>query len=213
MKHRYHFRRRRRIKLRLPVIIAAAAALTVLIAVRTERAVRPVAEVQACHYAELATDRIIEKAVSDYIDKNQFTYGDFAAVLYDGTGAVLSVETLPMNINRCQAELTALINERLEKETSAPVRIPVGSLTGSYILSGKGPEIKIRICPARKAEVSLKSSFTSAGNNQTCHRISAIVKADIRSSVPLYDFETQTGFEFLLAENIIIGKVPDMICN
>ena len=77
------------------------------------------------------------------------------------------------------------------------------------MLAGKGPDIKIRICPAEKITVRLKSSFDSAGINQTAHRISAVVTAEVRSSLPIYSFETEVEFEFLLAETIIIGEVPD----
>ena len=53
-------------------------------------------------------------------------------------------------------------------------------------------------------------SFTSAGVNQTCHRISAVVNAELTSSVPLYSFDTEVHLEFLLSESILIGDVPEI---
>lgn len=185
--------------------------ITVIVAaVRTENAVRSVAALQAEHHAGAFANRIIGEAVSDYIDENNFTYVDFAAVLYDESGSVVSVEAIPLNINRIQSELTVTINDRLRNADDESAEIPLGSLTGSYLLVGKGPSIKLRICPAAKASVELKSSFTSAGVNQTCHRISAVVNAELTSSVPLYSFDTSVCLEFLLSENILIGEVPEI---
>lgn len=201
-------RLRRKSKRRL---FLAATVLTALIfaIIRTDRAVRPVAAMQAEHYANALANEIISKAVSDYIDENQFAYGDFAAVLYDENGNAVSVEAIPASINRVQSELTMNINKRLTN-VKEDTKIPIGSLTGSYMLVGKGPYIKLRICPAAKASVELKSSFTSSGLNQTCHKISALVCAELKSSVPIYSFETKVSFEFLLTESVLIGEVPEI---
>lgn len=188
--------------------IFTAVAILIIFAIWTDKAVRPVAALQAEHFSLAATDRAIEESASGYLRENSCRYTDFASVKYDSSGRVTAIEAIPDNINKVQSELALLINQRLEK-SAGYTKIPVGSLTGSYMLAGKGFNIRLRICPARKASVSLRSDFTSAGNNQTCHRISAVVTADIKSSLPLYDFETTTEAEFLLAENIIVGDVPE----
>ena len=54
----------------------------------------------------------------------------------------------------------------------------------------------------------MKSEFESAGINQTKHRILALIKVKMTSSTPLNSFETNSEFEFLIAENIIIGETP-----
>ena len=182
--------------------------LLIVFAVWIDKAVRPVASVQAEHLSLLETNRTVEEAVSDYISTENCSYSDFVTVKYDSSGRVASVEARTQNINKVQSEIALEINNRLEKTVSYAT-VPVGSLTGSYFLAGKGMKIRLRICPAGKADVRLKSEFTSAGNNQTCHRISAEVSADIKSSLPIYDFETHTDFEFLLAESIIVGEVPE----
>lgn len=187
--------------------IFTAVAILIIFAVWTDKAVRPVASLQAEHFSVAVTDRAIEESTSDYLQANSCRYTDFASIKYDSSGRVTAIEAIPDNINKVQSDLALLINQRLEK-SAGYTEIPVGSLTGSYMLAGKGFNIRLRICPARKVSVSLRSSFTSAGNNQTCHSISAIVTADIKSSLPLYDFETKTEAEFLLAENIIVGDVP-----
>lgn len=197
-----------RARLGLIMLVIIAVLLTAAL-IKADNAVRPVAEQQAEHYSRLTASHIISGAVSDYLSENRFGYDDFAAVLYDESGNAASIEAVTYNINKVQAELSGIINSRFMDSSASTAEIPVGSLTGSYLLAGKGPCLRLRICPARDAQVELKSTFESAGMNQTCHRISAVITAEISSSLPLYEFSTQASFEFLLAENVIIGEIPD----
>lgn len=205
------YRRRKRPSHRAAVIplLAVVLCLLIFLTVRLDRAIRPAAQLQSEHIARVTANRIISETVADYITENDFTYGDFAAVLYDESGHAASVEALSGNINRIQAELTKEINFRLSNERSSHAEIALGSLTGSYLFAGRGPSVKVRICPAGDASVSLKSSFDSAGINQTRHRIYAEINTELISALPIYSFETDESFELLLAETIIIGDVPD----
>lgn len=187
-------------------VLAVTAAAAVLTA-RADKAVRPVAEMQAQHFAEVSAETVMEKAAADYLSANELTYSDFAAVLYS-EGRAVSIETIPYSINKVQSELALTVNRELAKAGSMSRKIPVGSLTGSYLLAGKGPSLKVRICPVGKAEVEIRSDMESAGVNQTRHRISAVITAEVASSLPLYSFDSQVSFEFLLAETVIIGDVP-----
>ncbi len=204
---RHHKRRRK--NLIKPLIIIVAVIVTAAFLIRLEFSVRQSAEIQAENAARLAADRIIAESVSDIIEKNEYTYSDFAAVLYDENGRASSVEALTVNINRVQAELSEEINRRFAENSDADAKIAMGSLSGSYLLSGRGPMISIRVCPVGKASVSLKSTFDSAGINQTRHRIYAEISMELISSLPIYSFETTENFELLIAETIIVGDVPD----
>lgn len=191
------------------ILFAVILVLLTAALLSAEKAVKSAAVMQAEYFSRLTANKIISSAVSDYLDENRYTYNDFAAVLYDEEGKAVSIEAVTYNINKIQAELTMQINNEFEKSGNTSAEIPLGSLTDSYLLAGKGPHISLRICPVRDASVRLTSSFTSAGMNQTCHRISAMVTVDINSSIPLYSFDTQTSFEFLLAESVIVGEVPE----
>ncbi|MCM1133128.1 MAG: sporulation protein YunB [Ruminococcus flavefaciens] len=204
-----HRRRKHKIRPLIVTVLLAVIILLIVVLFRTEKAVRPVAEMQSEQIARQTANRIITETVSDYIAENNYTYSDFANIICDTDGRAVSVEAIPVNINRVQSELTAEINRRLSDNGSISAEIAVGSLSGSYLLAGRGPVVDVRICPAGEAEVSLKSSFDSAGVNQTRHRIYAEISANLISSIPLYSFETEESFEFLIAETVIVGDVPD----
>ncbi|MDE6788689.1 MAG: sporulation protein YunB [Ruminococcus sp.] len=193
----------------IAVVVIVIAILLIIVAVKIETSVRPSAEIQAEQIARQSANRIITETVLDYITKNEYKYSDFAAVLYDENGRAVSIEALSGNINRVQSEIASEINERLSDNKQTSAEIAVGSLSGSYLLAGRGSKINVRICPIGDAEVTLKSTFDSAGTNQTRHRIYAEISANLVSSIPLYSFETKEDFEFLIAETIIVGDVPD----
>jgi len=186
-----------------------ALVITVLViaAVKADRSLRPVASVQAEHCAILMTNETIESSVSKYLSENNWSYSDFVTAVYDGNGETVALETNSYNINKVQSELTLQINRRLEAAGKEYHKIPIGSLTDSYMLAGRGPNLRIRVCPLGSAQVELESGFDSAGINQTRHTITAV---NISSSLPLYEFETQVNFDFLIAENVIIGTVPSV---
>ena len=186
------------------ILILLTAAIVML-----ERKTAPLAVMQAEYFSKRMANEVISRAVSSYLEENEYTYSDFAAVLYDENGKAVSVEALTYNINKVQSELMERINNAFSRSRYAEAEIPIGSLTGSYLMAGKGTEIRIRVCPVGEAEVELTSTFESSGLNQTCHRISAVVTADLESSLPLYDFSTETSFEFLVAENVIVGDIGE----
>ena len=202
------FRKRRRKK---PLLIWVIIISVILFSIfRTERALRPYAQLQAEHFAEKTANEIIEQTVSSYLERNKFTYNDFAIVLYDDNKKANSIETIPYTINKVQSDLTLLINKELEHSGSRSALIPLGTLTDSFLLTGKGPKIKIKVAPMGVAAVELKSEFNTSGINQTVHRISAVISTKMSSSTPLYSFDVVSEFELILAENVIVGAVPDI---
>lgn len=203
-------RRHKRKKKAIMFLFAVIFLFMMFSAVKANKLIRPIVIQQSEHFSEKTASEITEKAVSEYLKNNRHEYCDYAAVLYNEEKQVTSIETISYSINKLQSELTLLINCELEKSGSKNAEIPVGSLTKTYILNGKGPKIHIRICPVGSADVKMKSELVSSGINQTKHRISAVINVKMTSSTPLFSYETNSEFEFLIAENIIVGEVPQL---
>ena len=88
-----------------------------------------------------------------------------------------------------------------------------GSIFGSKIFSGVGPNIKIKMMTDGTVETDLKSEFKEGGINQTLHRIYLEVKCKVNILTP-YDTITETIYnQVLLAEGVIIGNIPDTYYN
>lgn len=196
-------RRRRRRNIPQKIIISAVIGVIAVSVLLTEKTLGPAAELQAGHFAERTADCIIGKAVSDYIEQNGSECSTGLRFDEYGDTAVIGED-----VNRVQTELALLINERLGEMGRYTAKVPLGTVTGLYLLAGRGPSIRFRVCPVGEAEVHLRSEFVSAGVNQTCHRVCAEITADITSGSPLYSFDIEKKFDYVLSETIIKGEVP-----
>lgn len=201
-------KRRRRCKFRIVLFLITILMILFISARIIDKSLKPIVNKQGEIYAHTMIETGISKCVSEFINNGNYTYTDFTESLYDINGNISSIEANTAIINSAQAELTKSINNELMKTKYSDAEIPIGSLTNSYILAGKGIKIPLRICPIGKTNVKLESSFTSAGINQTCHKISAIINVETQSAVPFYKFRTKNEFEFLITETIIIGEIP-----
>lgn len=81
------------------------------------------------------------------------------------------------------------------------------------LLAGRGPGVKIRISSIGTVETDLRSEFTAQGINQTLHRIYLEVKCNVNILTPFHDIEKQITNQVLLAENIIVGNIPNTYYN
>ena len=79
------------------------------------------------------------------------------------------------------------------------------------MFSGRGPEIEIKFLPSGSVSSALNSELTSAGINQSCHKISMNITADITAVFPSGSCKTRVQLNCILAESVIIGEVPDGI--
>ena len=57
----------------------------------------------------------------------------------------------------------------------------------------------------------IKNSFTTAGYNQTLHRMMLLVSAKVYVFLPGNEGVTNVKTEFCIAETVIVGAVPDFL--
>lgn len=88
-----------------------------------------------------------------------------------------------------------------------------GSFTGFKLLSGKGPGVPITISSIGNVETDLKSEFSSQGINQTLHRVYLQVKCEVIIISPFQNISETITNQVLLAENVIVGHIPDTYYN
>ena len=102
-----------------------------------------------------------------------------------------------------------IILARIDEVSPQELSIPVGSLTGSVLLAGRGPCISVRMESVGSSSASFENEFTSAGINQTKHLI--VLNIDVVVSILLPGFSTATTISnaVTVAETVIVGSVPD----
>jgi len=87
--------------------------------------------------------------------------------------------------------------------------VPLGSLLSNQIFANFGPRLPVGILPVGTVEVNFRTQFDKAGINQTRHRIFLVVDGKIQIVAPLSSKIINVSTEVPIAENIIIGDVPN----
>ncbi len=66
---------------------------------------------------------------------------------------------------------------------------------------------------AGNVKADFKSTFESAGVNQTRHQIFLNVGASVYSFLPGVNATTDVNTDVLVAETVIVGEVPEVLVN
>ena len=89
-----------------------------------------------------------------------------------------------------------------------PMGVPLGALTGIDLLSALGPRLPVQVISVSTAEGQYRNDFTSAGINQTLHRIMLDVTLNARLLLPGGVVEVLVSTPVCISETVIIGQVP-----
>jgi sporulation protein YunB len=162
-----------------------------------------------------ATD-LITLAINDTINRKMaegaFDYNYFVNLEKDGAGNITAITTNMSRINTLSSELLKDV-VATSNGGVLDIGIPLGNLLGSNILAGKGPDIPVRIIMLTSSFADFRNELVSSGINQTKHQILLEVVVDIDILVPWETLSTKVVSEVLVAETVIVGKVPDTYLN
>ena len=191
-----------------PALLLAGIALLAGIVLLDAR-MRPVIENMAAYQAKVFTSKIMNEAMLAQLEKSGVQYDDIIHVVQKNDGELSSIQTDMVEVNRLKTEMTKAVVEKLEDRDSQSVQVPIGSLMGVQLTSGRGPKIEIRVIPVGYAHTELYNNFISAGINQTLHQI--MIKTSVKTTVivPGYTVQTETVTNFCIAETVIVGSVPE----
>lgn len=162
------------------------------------------AEVLAVQALNQAAEALIADGIS-YDSLVHVTLGE------DGSVRLLQANTAGMNSLASRASLTA--QARLEALQDQTVSVPLGSALGVTLLAGTGPRIQVHMLPVGAVVTAYETEFTSAGINQTRHRVLLTMRAQVRLVLPTWASGVEAVTQVAVAESIIVGQVPDSFVN
>ena len=199
------FTGRQRVLIWLTVIFTLLLALTVAVVLH----MKPVVVDLATARTSNAVNRIVVAAVNDAVDSGRIDYEQLVDFDKDAEGHVTALRSNMAAFNRLQASIADDILQRMAEVSSTDLAIPIGTLTGSPLLAGRGPCLRVRMQSVGTATARFDNQFSSAGINQTRHRI--ILDVDVHVSILLPGLTTYTKVsnEISVAETVIVGGVPD----
>lgn len=140
--------------------------------------------------------------------REKISYHDLVAVIMDEAGRVAMLQADTMRMNELGTRTALVAQRNLDALAATGIAIPLGSATGSRLLAGSGPAITVNLVPMGSVTVEFVSEFTSAGINQTRHRIYLKVYTTVRMVIPTGAGVAQVSAYVPIAESIIVGEVP-----
>ena len=191
MKRGFFYDRRRldrRAVVRVLVFFLLVLLLTLLLT-GTAR-MRPLLESLATTRVSNTVNRIIFEAVNEAIQEGDISYEELISLEKDNEGKITAVHSNMAAFNRLQAQILDIILARIDQVSARELSIPIGTLTGSALLAGRGPRISVRMESVGSSSARFENRFDSAGINQTNHQI--VLKVDVSISILLPGFTTAT---------------------
>lgn len=189
--------------------VAAAAALLGGFLLWMDRRLRPELEALAAAQVSSAVTAAVNDAIVAGIAEENISYDDMVTIETDEHGRVTVLKSNMAQANLLRAHLLSAALEEVSGLSARTFSIPVGNLTKTELLSGKGPGIKVRLLSAGSANASFRNSFTAAGVNQTLHRVILDVDVTVSVLLPGGTLETAVSIPVCVAETVIVGQVPD----
>ena len=205
---RLKLERRLRRGLPLWVLTWLVAAGVMLCAVRvTERALRPVLAAAARYQVRSQVTAAVEQWAARDLQERGVDYSDFVTITRNEAGEITALSADMARLNLLRAELSAHLLERLE-DSQLELTIPVGSLLPIEPTWARGPELHLRALALGTASAEFESEFTSAGINQTRHRLWLELSVPVTVLLPGGGEELTVDSRLCVAETVIVGQVP-----
>ena len=156
-----------------------------------------------------ATSDLINDAIDKQIENANIQYDRIVFFEKDLNGRITALKTNMSEVNRLKTDILNIINDEILALDTSDLGIPIGSLILPEFLSGKGPDIPVRILSIRNSDASFSSDFTEAGINQTLQKLNMEVSVDVAVLVLGQTNYFTVSSQVVVAETIIVGQVPD----
>lgn len=195
-------------KLKKGIILAVIFLVIVVVCIYTLNSVSPTIVAFSEAKIKSLTTAAVNSAIFEVM-LEPISYGDLVSIEKNADGEITLIAANSMIINKLARDMAQSTETYIEKMGEQVVKIPIGTLSGSPLLAGKGFKVTIRVLPLGSVKCQFVSEFETAGINQTRHKIYLDVVATISIVLPTSQSIVKTNTPVLVSESIIVGKVPD----
>lgn len=206
--------RAKRRKRKKKMALAIAAFLVPLFAVwQITSWIGPTISERLSYQARILVTAAVNQTISEELEKMGVAYHQMIRLTRDGTGKITALQADTVLMNKIKTAVTQRTGERLQELSAQPLCVPLGSLTGLKILSGRGPMIRFRLAPEGVVITNLYHEFSQAGINQTLHRVYLQIDLEVSAVIPGFHMKTQVTTNMDLCQTVIVGEVPEFFGN
>jgi len=205
------FRNRNRIDRRtlLRCILFAIIVLLLTFLIFAASQMKPLLTRLASTRVSNTVNRIVIEAVDEAIRSGEISYTQLIFLEKDNDGKITAIHSNMAAFNRLQAEILDIVLARIDQVSARELSIPIGTLTGSALLAGRGPRIAVRMESVGTSSARFDNAFTSAGINQTRHQIVLHIDVSVTILLPGFAAATKVSNAVTVAETVIVGGVPE----
>ena len=196
----------KRAKRRIIIILAVVFCLSALF-IYSVSAISPIVKARAVELSRSHATRVINTAVREVMEEGD--YPELVEIKRDSEGNVLSLSANTTAINNLKSRVSLRILELLSREENLELKVPIGNLTGMYLMTGRGFSVSVRLIPADSVVTTVESSFSEEGINQSWHRITMRVTLRVGVIVLGEHISVDVCDSIVVADSVIVGKVPD----
>ena len=112
-------------------------------------------------------------------------------------------------MGKIKARLVSGLFDRLDYLEETQIEVPLGTVFAPNLFTGMGPKVKVGLAGLTQMEAEFVSAFTSAGINQTRHRILIEVHAGFRILTPFGGEDREIVSTYPVTDTVIVGTVPE----
>lgn len=139
---------------------------------------------------------------------NSDIYDDIINYQYDDNNKISMITVNTFNVNTLTRQISLQAQTNLDNTSEAGIDVHLGAFFGLPVFANIGPLVKFSLSPIGTVLISFRSEFTTAGINQTHHKIYVNVESSVFVILPTASPEVLTSTEILIAECVIVGEVP-----
>ncbi len=171
---------------------------------------RPVVKNISLSKAKNIASSAIDEAVFEDMRTKFEKYESITHFNTSQNGEILSISMDMCKTNELKTGINILIQEKLAKCKEKIFYTPLGTLIGSELLNGQGPKIPMKISSSGNVTSEFRSDFSSAGINQTLHKIYLSIHVHISVTIPGSSCTSEVTDDILVSETVIVGHIPQM---
>ena len=196
---------RRKVRKYIAILLSLLILFTVYFEIAVKHQLRDIIIRDMQTLSEQAVTMAVDDLLAEYSGREVKT----CDITYDN-GSVAAITTDASYINSVKTFITTRAQERIDAlSRQQGVSIRLGNFSGLVFLSDIGPDIPFSVDSSQTVSCEFRSSFESAGVNQTVHHITITVYVDLLIYSPFRIDETvSTESTFEIAQTVIVGSVP-----
>lgn len=209
MRYQKHRSGKKSIRLKVIALLLTGTVLFIAINYRVNPILKKMTAVQAAYIANIA----IDTAAAEVLAEDDISYSDLVRLNMLSDGTVSSMTANIREMNRFKTNISKAIQNKLLDYREREISIPIGTLTGIDLFSGRGASVRMKIQLYGNVTANLRSKFEGAGINQTRHQIICDVKVGVSAILPGCSSYTEVENSFTVSETVLLGSVPDSFTN